>query len=86
MIHPADVLAVFAGVDWAEQGRKWQGSMLDPASLYRMPFIRWCGMYLPVESPKETIWKMGNGTTWKDVRAEIIRRKKAREAASGSSS
>lgn len=57
---------------------------MDPAGLFAMPFLRWCGLYLPAESNRETVWKLGNGTSWKQVRAELLARKAARDTKHGS--
>lgn len=81
MNGPADLLAVWLGVDWREQGRAWGDNMTDPAGLFAMPFLRWCGLYLPAESRKETVFKLGDGTAWADVREKLLERKKQREAA-----
>lgn len=80
MNTPADILAVFAGVNWSEQGRKWHEAMIDPNALFTMPFLRWCGLYLPAVSPKETVLKLGDGMSWAQARAKILERKKQREA------
>lgn len=83
MSSPADLLMVWLGVNWREQGRAWHEGMKDPNALFAMPFLRFCGLYLPAESPKETVFKLGNGVSWRDVRAKLIERKKRKGSASG---
>ncbi len=83
MTGPADLLLVWLGINWREQGRNWHEGMKDPSALFAMPFLRFCGLYLPAESAKETVYKLGGGVSWRDVRAQLLERKKRKGLVDG---